>query len=84
MSNIRIGNSVWIIKSKKIDGRYNRGKVVGIEMSYNGLGYLSETQFIKDHKISRYKVAYVDVVTKKACSEWLYHKDVSKEKPLDA
>lgn len=77
-------NKVWIINSKKIDGRYNKGIIVGIEMYYNGLSFFTERQYFNDFEEYRYKVAYVDVFTGKGCCEWLDHSYLSKVKPADA
>ena len=77
-------SKVWLLNSKKTDGRYNKGVVVGIELSYDGLGYMTERQYLSEFKEYRYKVAYVDVCTGRACTEWLHHTDVSKTKPVDA
>jgi hypothetical protein len=77
-------NKVWVINSKKIDGRYNKGIVVGIEMIYDGLGFMSERQYFNDFEEYRYKVAYVDVFTNKGCCEWLHHEYLSKTKPIDS
>lgn len=77
-------NKVWILNSKKIDGRYNKGIIVGIELSYEGLGFMTERQYFNDFEENRYKVAYVDVFTGMACSEWFYYPLLSKVKPTDA
>ena len=77
----KMKQKVWIISSRKTDGRYNRGTIVGVELNYYGLGYLTEAQFIRDHGHARYKVAYIDVFTTRACSEWFSECDLIKEKP---
>jgi hypothetical protein len=79
-----INKKVWITSSKKTDGRYNRGVVKGIDLFYDGLGYISETQYLKDFEEWRYKIAYVDVFTKRACQEWIHYKELSVTKPEDA
>lgn len=81
---MNLKNKVWILNSKKTDGRYNKGVIVGIELDYPYLNYTSESQYFKDFKESRYKVAYVDVFTKRACCEWFRHDVLSKTKPDDA
>ena len=81
---LSINKTVWIISSKKTDGRYNKGKVKGIDLLYDGLGYMSETQYLRDFEEWRYKVAYVDVATNKACQEWIHYKELSVTKPEDA
>ena len=76
-----MNSKVWIISSQKIDGRYNKGKIVGIEKEYFGLGFFTERQYLNDFEESRYKVAYVDVVTERASAEWFHYSELSKEKP---
>lgn len=75
-----INKKVWILQ-QKTDGRYNKGVVVGIEKIYEGFGYLTEKQYFSDFVPYRYKVAYVDVFTKKACCEWVHHSDVTDKNP---
>lgn len=81
---LSINKKVWIISSRKTDGRYNKGIVVGIEKLYDGLGYMSELQFFRDFEEWRYKVAYVDVFTSKACQDWVHYKELSLSKPEGA
>ena len=71
---------VWILR-RKIDGRYNKGKVVGIEKSYEALAFLTETQYLNGFKLYRYKIAYVDVTTGKGYAEWLSPSEISDKKP---
>ena len=78
---LTMNKKVWIISSKKTDGRYNKGIVVGIEKFYDGFGYISESQFFRDFKDWRYKIAYVDVATNKACQEWVHYTELSTAKP---
>lgn len=77
-------NKVWILNSKKIDGRYNKGVIVGIELIYNGLNFFIERQYFHDFEEHLYKVAYVDICTGKACCEWVHHTDLAKTKPKPA
>ena len=84
MSEIRMNQKVWIINSKKVDGRYNRGKVIGLEKSYESLGCFTENQFLREFELTMCKVAYIDVFTKKGCQEWVSITDVSTDKPEDA
>jgi hypothetical protein len=77
----KMGSKVYITSSKKTDGRYNKGKIVGVELSYFGLGYLTETQYFNDFDHPRYKVAYVDCFTNKACCHWYSEEELQKEKP---
>lgn len=78
---LRVGKKVWITSGRKTDGRYNRGIIVGIEKTYHGLGYLTEKQYLSSFELSRYKVAYVDVVTGHGVSEWLLCDEVSDKNP---
>jgi hypothetical protein len=84
MSEIKMNSKVWITSSRKIDGRYNHGQVVGIDKTYEGLYIISKSQFLRDIRLSRLKVAYIDVFTNKGCIEWFYVSQLSKEKPSDA
>lgn len=79
----KMGNNLWIIGlgERKTDGSYNQGKVVGIELSYYGLGYISKAQFLNDHEHPRYKIAYIDCFTNKAVSSWYSEDQLSKDKP---
>ena len=77
----RMNNKVYILSSRKIDGRYNRGKIVGVELSYYGLGYLTENQYFNDFEHPRYKVAYVDCFTNKASCQWYSEEEIQKENP---
>lgn len=77
----RMGGKVWILAGKKSDGRHNQGRIVGMELSYYGLGYICESQFLSDFGSPRYKVAYIDCVTNRACQEWFAEEDLSKNKP---
>lgn len=81
---LSMGNKVWILNSKKTDGRYNKGVIVGIEKDYIKLGFMTESQYFRDFIEYRYKVAYVDVFTGRAIAEWIYHTNLSKTKPTDA
>lgn len=77
----KMNSKVYILSSKKTDGRYNKGKVVGVELSYYGLGYLTETQYLNDFENPKYKVAYVDCFTNKACCQWYAEEELQKDKP---
>lgn len=78
---LSVGKKVWILSSRKTDGRYNRGQIVGTEKMYNLFGFRSEAQYFRDFKPYRYKVAYVDCFTGKACCEWIHYSNVSVNKP---
>jgi hypothetical protein len=77
----KMGNKVYIKSSKKLDGRFNRGKIVGVELSYHALGFLTEAQYLNDFEHPKYKVAYVDVFTGRAYASWYEEDDLCKDKP---
>ena len=81
--NFRMGAMVWVISSRKTDGRYNKAKIVGVELNYYGLGFMTERQYLNDFAHPRYKVAYVDCCTGRACSEWVGEHEIQKKKPED-
>lgn len=74
---------VWITSSKKIDGRYNKGLIVGHELIYPFIGFTSETQYFNGFEEDRYKVAYIDCFTNRSCCEWFPKSEISKTKPND-
>lgn len=82
----RMGSNVWIShrSQRKTDGKYNRGKIVGIESTSDSLYFVSESDFYRGFEIYRYKVAYIDVFTGRGCSEWFSEMCLSKNKPEDA
>jgi len=69
----RLRQKVKIKSSEKMDGRFNYGTIVGVELLQNGsyLGYRTEREFLNrfDGKSAIFKVAYVDCVTDRACVE---------------
>jgi hypothetical protein len=78
----RMSNKVWIISSRKTDGRYNQGIIVGVEAVSDHIFYPDEKSFFNSFKDQfKYKVAYVDCVTGKAVTQWIYEDDLSKTKP---
>ena len=78
---LRMNSKVWLLNSKKTDGRYNQGKIVGIEKSNDCLYFVSKTDFFNNFETDRYKVAYIDCFTGKGCAEWVRHDDVSTTDP---
>lgn len=74
MTEFRLKQTVSIISEPKIDGRVNNGKIVGIELSENGLylGYRSKEEFLARFTLERYKVAYIDCFTQRAHASWHY------------
>lgn len=75
---LRFKQKVKILSSKKNDERYNYGRIVGIELIQDGyyLGYSSEKEYLSRFTVPKYKVAYIDCVTKSACTEWFLEKDL--------
>ena len=80
MTKFRMRQKVVIIPSRKTDGRYNQGTVVGIEFVQDGcyLGYNSEKEYLARYTVPRYKVAYVDCVTLQASTTWFCENELSK------
>lgn len=68
----RFGSNVIIRSSQKSDGKFNVGKVVGIEANEDAsyLGYTSKKEFLSRFKVFSYKVAFIDCITKRASSQW--------------
>lgn len=77
----RFNQTVKILKGRKIDGRYNVGKIVGIERYTNQLvlGYFNLKQFYDDFKKVKYKVAYQDCVTNRFCQEWFCEDEIENK-----
>jgi len=71
-NKFRFKQKVKIESSKKADGRFNFGHVVGIELIQDAfyLGYKNESEYLRRFSMARYKVAYIDCVTERACNEW--------------
>lgn len=67
----RLKQKVHIASEQKTDGRFNEGRIVGIELLQDGyfLGYKDEKEFMGrfNGRQVRYTVAYIDCFTKKAC-----------------
>ena len=82
----RINSKVWISHKaqRKTDGRYNQGKVVGVEANNNALYFVGSYDFYRGFDSFRYKVAYIDVCTGKGISEWFNEEYLSKSKPENA
>jgi len=68
----RMKQKVKIVSSQKADGKYNYGKVVGIEYTQDAhyLGYKTEKEFLARYTVPRYKVAFVDCFTERAEDGW--------------
>lgn len=74
-----MGQRVKILSSRKSDGRYNIGKIIGMEKTTTSeFGYFNEKQFWEDIEkgMPRYKVAYVDCFTKNFYQSWFYENDL--------
>lgn len=80
MSEFRMKQRVTILSSQKTDGRYNNGRIIGIELLEDAawLGYHNEKEFMGRFTKSKYKVAYIDCFTERACIEWVYEKELEK------
>lgn len=74
----KLKSKVQILSSKKLDGRYNTGVVVGVEMSNDNLIAYTEKDYFAGFEIYRYKVAYVDCFTNRCGTEWVSEKDIEK------
>lgn len=75
---LRMNKKVKILSGQKTDGRFNAGVIVGIELTEDNhyLGYRSASEFLKRFTNPRYKVAYIDCVTERACTEWFYEREL--------
>ena len=73
--------NIWIVSSKKTDGRYNKGKIVGTRMYYPYLSVVTFSQFKSELIVDQYQVAYQDVFTEKFCLEWFAVDELSKDNP---
>lgn len=76
----RMGQKVIILSSKKRDGRYNHGTIIGIEKYEDALycGYINEKEFLSRFSKCRYKIVYIDVFTKKAGTNWVIQSELAK------
>lgn len=78
----KLREKVWITNTNYIDGHFDRGIIVGVDMVYDGLGYMTEKQYFNDFQESMYKVAYVNSSTNKAHQEWINYRNLSKTEPV--
>ena len=76
--------NVFILSSRKIDGRYNKGKIVGQRCHHPFLSSRTFESYKRELVCSEYQVAYQDVFTKKLMLEWFNEKELSKEETIDA
>ena len=84
---LRMKSKVKIISEQKTDGRHNYGTVIGVELIPDAhyLGFRNEKEYIARHNTPRYKVAYVDCVTKRACTGWYTEHEIELgRKPKEA
>lgn len=74
----RLKSKVKILSSNKINGAFNYGVIVGVELMENAyyLTYKNEKEFVARHNTPIYRVAYIDCVTKRGCSEWFDEKEL--------
>ena len=82
----RMNSKVWISHKgeRKTDGRYNQGKIVGVQAINDGLCFAGKAEFFAGFNSFRYKVAYIDVCTERGVSKWFNEGCISKSKPEDA
>lgn len=76
----RMGQKVKIISSKKTDGRFNYGTIVGIEKEQDAfyLGYISEREYLSRFTVINYKIAYIDCVNERATFIWENEKNLER------
>ncbi len=74
-----MGSTVTILSSEKTDGRFNSGKIIGVEAMADNLylGYVSKKEFLSRFTVFRYKLAYIDCVTKRAGTDWFSEGEIS-------
>jgi len=78
-----MNQAVGILSSKKTDGRYNRGTIVGIELQHDGsLWCMTQKDFVSQFKQARYKVAFTDVFTTRSSAEWFQEHELCIPKDL--
>lgn len=79
MPKFRLGATVTILASEKSDGRFNKGKIIGIEATTDNLylGYVSKKEFLSRFTVFRYKLAYIDCFTKRAGTDWFSEAEIS-------
>jgi hypothetical protein len=77
---LRMNSKATILIHKKVDGRLNKGVIVGIEMTEDRayLGYLTPSEFFSRFTRPRYKVAYIDCVTNRACTDWFQEDELQR------
>ncbi|HLP80838.1 MAG TPA: hypothetical protein VK141_02455 [Nitrosomonas sp.] len=76
----RIGNRVKILDSEKNDGRFNYGKVIGIDLrsDSSSLKQRDEINYIKSFNLPFYKIAYVDRNTDQVFCDWFAEEEIEK------
>jgi hypothetical protein len=42
-------------------------------------GYMNEKEWMSRFTTCKYKVAYIDCFTNRACTEWVYEKDLERK-----
>jgi len=77
----RMKQNVIILSSKKMNGSYNIGKIIGIEYieSDYHLGYMNKSEYYNRFTVPKFKVAYIDCVTNRAGYEWFLENELTKE-----
>jgi len=77
----KMKQKVKIISNQKIDGRFNYGMIIGLELLPYGiyLAHNSEQSWLRSFTQYRYKVAYVDCFTNRGNTEWFYEHELEKK-----
>ena len=86
VGKFRMNSKVWISheSERKTSGKYNQGKIVGVDSVNNNLYFVGVKHFYDGFNEFKYKVAYIDIFTGKGEAKWFNEDFISKEKPLDA
>lgn len=81
MNKFRLKQKVKILSSKKIDGRYNYGTIIGVELQPDSyyLGYVNEREYLRRFTRAQYKVAYIDCYTNRAEVQSYQEKELDKK-----
>lgn len=78
---MNLWNKVKILNSRKTDWRFNFWKIIWVEMVQSGyyLSHFWEREFMRSFDRKKYKVAYIDCFTNRACVEWVMEEDLTKD-----
>jgi len=76
----KLGQKLFILSSRKIDDRYNRGVVVGVSLlNPYTFGYFNYRQFLDSFNNAKYQIAYQDCVTERFCVDSVLEMDLARE-----